>query len=60
MKSVSEAIQNRRSIRQYVQEPIPRADLEEILRLTSLAPSAWNVQPWRFIVVTHPDKKSKL
>ncbi|EGK08244.1 NADH dehydrogenase (H(2)O(2)-forming NADH oxidase) [Desmospora sp. 8437] len=60
MKSVSEAIQNRRSIRQYVQEPIPQADLEEILRLASLAPSAWNVQPWRFIVVTHPDKKLEL
>lgn len=60
MQSVTESIQNRRSIRRYVQEPIPRSDLEDILRLASLAPSAWNVQPWRFIVLTDPDKKSQL
>lgn len=60
MTSVSEAMKNRHSIRHYVQEPIPRADLEEILRLTSLAPSAWNVQPWRFTVVTDPVKKAQL
>lgn len=58
--SVQEAIETRRSIRKFVQEPIPRADIDEILRLASLAPSAWNVQPWRFVVVTDPGLKEQL
>lgn len=57
---VKEAIESRRSIRKYVQEPMPQEDLNEILRLTSLAPSAWNVQPWRFTVVTDPALKAQL
>lgn len=51
--SVAEAIRTRRSIRAYTGEPIPEADLQEILRLTTLAPSAWNLQPWRLVVVTN-------
>jgi nitroreductase len=58
--SVKEAIETRRSIREYVQEPIPKEDIDEILRLTSLAPSANNVQPWRFIVVADPELKTQL
>jgi nitroreductase len=58
--NVKEAIETRRSIREYVQEPIPREDLDEILRLAHLAPSAWNVQPWRLIVVTDGELKNKL
>jgi nitroreductase len=58
--SVKEAIETRRSIREYVQEPIPKEDIDEILRLTSLAPSGSNIQPWRFIVVTDPELKAQL
>lgn len=58
--TVPQAIQSRRSIRAYEQQPIPREDLDEILRLTSLAPSAFNIQPWRFIVVTDPDLKAQV
>jgi nitroreductase len=57
---VREAVEDRRSIRRYTDDPIPREDLDEILRLVSLAPSAWNVQPWRFHVVTDPGLKQKL
>ncbi|PNY80631.1 nitroreductase family protein [Deinococcus koreensis] len=58
--SVSEAIQTRRSIRKYVQEPMNQDDLHEILRLASLAPSAWNAQTWRFAVVQNPELKARL
>jgi nitroreductase len=57
---VREAIEGRHSIRRYQPEPIPREDLQELLRLVSLAPSAWNVQPWRFHVVTDPDLQQQL
>lgn len=58
--TVSQAAEARRSIRTYVPGPIPAADLETILRETSLAPSAWNLQPWRFVVVSEPELKAKL
>lgn len=54
------AIESRRSIRKYAQEPIPSEDLERMLHLTSLAPSAWNLQPWRMTVVTDSDTKARL
>lgn len=58
--SVREAIESRHSIRKYEDEPVAQEDLEEILRLTSLAPSAWNVQPWRFVVVKDGGLRKKL
>ncbi len=44
------AIMNRRSIRRYRPDAVPREVLEDILRAASLAPSAKNRQPWCFIV----------
>lgn len=58
--TVSQAAEQRRSIRKYEPTPISRAHLDEILRLTSLAPSPWNVQPWRFVVVEDAATKAKL
>ncbi|MGE5675633.1 MAG: nitroreductase family protein [Mycobacterium leprae] len=58
--SVRAAIESRRSIRRFVQEPIPKEDLDEIFRLTRLAPSAWNLQPWRFVAVSDPELKEQL
>jgi nitroreductase len=58
--TVTEAAEARRSIRKYEQSPIPRADLTEILRVTSLAPSPWNLQPWRFVIVEDVAIKLKL
>jgi nitroreductase len=58
--SATEAIETRRSIRNFVQEPIDQNDLREVLRLASLAPSAWNAQTWRFAVVQDPATKERL
>lgn len=58
--SVPEAARTRRSIRAYEPDSITEADLREILRLTGLAPSAFNVQPWRFVVVRDPEVKARL
>ena len=56
----AEAADSRRSIRQYDSARIPEADLRELLRLAGRAPSAYNAQPWRFVVVQDPELKSKL
>jgi nitroreductase len=47
-----DVILGRRSIRGYKPDPVPRALIEEIIRLAMRAPSSMNTQPWNFYVVT--------
>jgi len=47
-----QAIQNRRSCRFFNSRPVPRALVEKIIDCGRLAPTARNVQPWEFVVVT--------
>ena len=47
-----EAIQNRRSVRQYTGENIPREDILKIIDAGRMAATGGNQQPWEFIVVT--------
>lgn len=56
----AEAAERRRSVRQYAPTAILESDLRELLRLAGRAPSAFNVQPWRFIVVRDPALKAEL
>ncbi len=49
---VFEAIEKRHSVRSYTVKPIPKEDLDMLFRAARDAPSAKNLQPWRFIVVT--------
>lgn len=58
--SVTQAAESRRSIRKFESTPIPREHLEEILRVTGLAPSPWNLQPWRFVVVEDAELKAQV
>ena len=51
------AIKERKSIRSFKPDPIPKEKIEEILRLSIHAPSAINLQPWEFIVVTGEEKE---
>jgi nitroreductase len=58
--NVTDAIRNRYSCRAYIDKPIEKDKLENILEAARLAPSAKNLQDWRFVVVTDKDKKHKL
>ena len=51
------AIENRRSIRKYKDQPIEEKLLLEIIRNASLAPSGNNTQPWNFIIVDNLESK---
>jgi nitroreductase len=46
-----EAIDGRRSVREYTEEPVDDAILRELIAAAIQAPSAINQQPWAFIVV---------
>ena len=57
---VHEAIQLRRSIRKYLDKPIPPEVLDRVLDAARRAPSWANVQTTRWIVVTDPEIKKQL
>jgi len=49
---IKEAVAARRSIRGFKPDPVPRKVLEEIVRISTRAPSALNTQPWGIVIVT--------
>jgi len=53
-------IQDRRSIREYTDEPVSEEHLEMILEAARQAPSGENAQPWRFIIVNDPATRKQL
>ncbi len=57
---VLEAIRNRYSCRAYHDTPIEPDKLDRVLEAARLAPSARNLQDWRFVIVTDPDTKQQL
>lgn len=50
------AIRQRRSIREFQNEPVPQKAIEAILELAMKAPSGKNRQPWRFVVLQDQKK----
>jgi len=54
------AIQERRSCRAFVDEPIPDDIIGQILESAVWAPSPANAQPWEFTVVTSPEKRKEI
>lgn len=49
--SVSEAVQNRKSIRAFLDAPVEDQLIREVLSKAARAPSGGNVQPWRLYVL---------
>jgi len=47
-----EVLKTRRSVRQYLNQPVEKEQIETIIDCARLAPTAINIQPWEFIVLT--------
>lgn len=58
--NVHDAIAARRSIRNYESRPIDKDTLRRVLDAGRLAPSARNMQEWKFVVVTDRDKLARM
>ena len=59
--NVSEAIEARRSVKHYDPDHvIPEPDLAELIRLTKLAPSSFNMQNYRILVVRDPEIRQQI
>jgi nitroreductase len=55
--AVDSAITSRRSIRAYLDTPVAREDIEQILQVAARAPSGTNTQPWKVYVLTGERKR---
>jgi len=53
-------ILKRKSVRSYLDRPVEDEKLSEVLEAGRLAPSASNIQPWKFIVVKDKKRREKL
>ncbi|HIM36604.1 MAG TPA: nitroreductase family protein [Dehalococcoidia bacterium] len=58
--TLGETMFTQRAIRRFRPEPIPDADLQDILEAAIRAPNGGNTQPWHFLVIRDPDLRAKL
>jgi nitroreductase len=55
---VDQVIRERRSVRAFLQTPVPKETIREILDVAARAPSGTNTQPWQVIVVSGTRKEA--
>ena len=52
LNPVEEAVGQRRSVRGFKPDPVPRETVERILQIAARAPSGTNMQPWKVHILT--------
>ena len=59
-KPFSQAIAERRATQSFDGTPVPHEHLKQVLQAGLEAPSGYNLQPWRFVVVRDPEQRKRL
>jgi len=60
LKPFTQAVLERRATSQFTPDEVPEETLNAILQLGLQAPSGYNLQPWRFIVVREEENRKRL
>jgi len=60
LKSLSQVLLERRATSHFESEEVPQEYLDAMLHFAAQAPSGYNLQPWRFIVVRDPENRKRL
>ena len=60
LKPLPDLLLDRRATRSFKPDPVPGEYLDAILRLGTQAPSGYNLQPWRFVVVREAENRRRL
>lgn len=59
--SVMDVMRERSSVRKYTKGvPIPGATLKQIIEGAATAPSSWNLQHWKFLIIEDQENKNQL
>lgn len=53
-------MQQRRTIRQFSDRPVPQAVIENLIKIAASAPSGANHQPWHFVAISDPLLKQQI
>ncbi|MFH8729906.1 nitroreductase family protein [Streptomyces termitum] len=59
-RAFHEVMDRRRTVRDFSDRPLPEGVVEWAIRTAATAPSGAHVQPWRFVVLTDPERKRRL
>lgn len=59
-KALFREMDERRSVREFSDRPVPRELIEYAIRTASTAPSGAHRQPWRFVLVGDPEVKRQI
>ncbi len=59
-KPIGEAIRNRRATPDFDSTAVPDSDLKQVIDAGLQAPSGYNIQPWRFVVVRDASQRKLL
>jgi nitroreductase len=59
-KSFYKWLDQRRSVREFSDRPVPKEVIENIIRSASTAPSGANKQPWTFCTISNQSIKSRI
>ena len=59
-RSILEEMDQRRSVRDFSPEPVPREVIEDAVRAASTAPSGAHRQPWTFVLIGDPEVKRRI
>ncbi|MCH5584815.1 nitroreductase family protein [Shimazuella sp. AN120528] len=58
---LKEIMLTRGSVKSYdATHVMPEEEINELLTLASSAPSSWNLQHWRYLVISKPEQKQKM
>src|SRR5437879_13460319 len=59
-RPLSQVVRERRATPHFEPAPVPDDDLQKILQAGLSAPSGFNLQPWRFVVVRDAEQRKRL
>ena len=59
-QSLADLLAWRRDVRRFLADPVDPAVIDELLDLACLAPSVGNSQPWRFVSVESPERRTEI
>lgn len=60
LSMLEDVVIQRRATQHFTAEPVPREILETALSVATQAPSGYNFQPWRFLVLTEAERRQQL
>ena len=59
-QAFEQLVLHRRATPEFIDEPVPQADIDQALRFAAEAPSGYNFQPWRFVLLRDVTRRERL